>query len=72
MDDQRSERSAGMEASRQGALAAILERIDEQVASLDTKLRNPLSDGERVRISDELAYLIIERKKAVDALNKIH
>ncbi len=60
-----------MDTSRQDALVAILERIDEQAATLDTMLQNPLSGGERIRITDELAYLKLERKKAVDTLKKI-
>ena len=72
MDDQRTKRTGGMDASRQDALVAILERIDEQTATLGTMMCNPLSDRERVRISDEVAYLKIERKKAADMLKKLH
>jgi hypothetical protein len=72
MDDQRAKRAIAMNVARQESLVAILNRINEQVKSLDTMLRNPLSEVERGRISDELAYLAIERTKAVDAIKKLH
>jgi hypothetical protein len=62
---------ADMNTARQDALVAILVRIDEQIVTFDLLLHNPLSGGERVRVTDELAYLKIERRRAAATLKKI-
>jgi hypothetical protein len=46
------------------ALAAILARIDTQIVELDRLLLMSLHGRERHRVTDELAYLQIERRKA--------
>ena len=53
-----------MNTNRQNALVAILARIDEQIVESDTLLLTTLTGQERCRVTDELAYLQIERLKA--------
>ena len=53
-----------MNIHRQNALAAILARIDKQIAESDRLLLMSLHGQERHRVTDELAYLRIERRKA--------
>ena len=57
---------------RRNALIATLARIDDQIVTFDTLLLNPLSDGERLRVTDELTYLKIERRRAAATLKRIH
>ncbi len=54
----------GMNTNRHNALVAILARIDEQIVESDTLLLTSLTGRERRRVTDELAYLQIERLKA--------
>jgi hypothetical protein len=61
-----------MNTPRHNALIATLARIDEQIATFDTLLFYPLTGGERVRVTDELGYLKIERRRAVATLKRIH
>jgi hypothetical protein len=53
-----------MNIHRQNALAAILARIDKQIVESDRLLLMSLAGRERHRVTDELAYLRIERRKA--------
>jgi len=53
-----------MDIHRHNALAAILARIDDQIVQSDGLLLMSLHTGERRRVTDELKYLQIERKKA--------
>ena len=53
-----------MNIHRQNALAAILAHIDKQIAQSDRLLLMSLTGQERHRVTDELAYLRIERRKA--------
>lgn len=53
-----------MNTHRHNALVAILARIDEQIVESDTLLLTTLTGRERLRLTDELAYLQIERLKA--------
>jgi hypothetical protein len=46
---------------RHDALAAILARINKQIVESDTLLLKSLSVRERHRLTDELAYLQLER-----------
>jgi hypothetical protein len=57
-----------MNTNRHNALVAILTRIDEQIVESDTLLLTSLTGRERRRVTDELAYLQIERLKAADNL----
>ena len=54
-------RISGMNTHRQDALVAILARINKQIVESDTLLLKSLSVHERHRVTDELAYLQIER-----------
>ena len=54
----------GMNIHRHTALAAILARIDKQIVESDRLLLLALHSRERYRVTDELAYLQIERRKA--------
>jgi hypothetical protein len=58
--------------ARRNALIATLARIDDQIVTFDALLLNPLSDGERLRVTDELTYLKIERRRAATTLKRIH
>jgi hypothetical protein len=51
----------GMNTSQHDALVATLARIDKQIVESDTLLLNSLTVRERLRVTDELAYLQIER-----------
>jgi hypothetical protein len=53
-----------MHTNRHNALVAILARIDKQIVESDTLLLTSLTGQERRRVTDELAYLQIERMKA--------
>jgi hypothetical protein len=54
-------RIPGMNTNRYDALVAILARINDQIIESDTLLLKSLSVRERHRVTDELAYLQIER-----------
>jgi hypothetical protein len=64
--------NGGMDTTRHAALAATLARIDEQIITFDSLLLKPLSARERVRVTDELAYLKVERRISAATLPKIH
>jgi hypothetical protein len=53
-----------MNTNRHNALVAILARIDEQIVKSDALLLTSLTGRERCRVTDELAYLQTERRKA--------
>ena len=53
------------------ALFATLARIDNQILQLDALLLDSLTVQERRRVTDELAYLQIERLNAAAKLTKI-
>jgi hypothetical protein len=53
-----------MNIHRHNALTAILARIDKQIVESDRLLLMSLHGQERHRVTDELAYLRIERRKA--------
>jgi hypothetical protein len=55
---------SAMNIHRHNALAAILARIDKQIAESDRLLLISLTGRERHRVTDELAYLQVERRKA--------
>jgi hypothetical protein len=59
-----------MNTHRHNALAAILARIDDQIVESDRLLLKSLTGRERHRVTDELAYLQIERRKAAVNLQK--
>lgn len=61
-----------MNTARRNALIATLARINEQILTVDASLLNPLSADERVQVTDELAYLKIERRRAATTLKRIH
>ena len=50
-----------MKTHRHDALVAILARIDKQIVESDTLLLKSLTVRDRHRVTDELAYLQIER-----------
>jgi hypothetical protein len=50
-----------MKTNRRNALVAILARINKQIVESDTLLLKSLTVRERHRVTDELAYLQIER-----------
>ena len=50
-----------MDNQRQNALVAILGRIDKQIQEIDALLLKSLTVRERTAVTDELAYLQIER-----------
>ncbi len=54
-------RMPGMNTNRQNALVAILARINKQISETDTLLLKSLTIHERHRVTDELAYLQLER-----------
>ena len=53
---------ADMNTHRRDALVATLARIDKQIVESDTLLLKSLTGRERHQITDELAYLRIERR----------
>ena len=61
---------AGMNIHRIDALVAILDRIDKQIVESDVLLLKSLSVRERHRVTDEMAYLQIERRNAATKLQK--
>ena len=63
-------RMTGMKTNQFNGLVAILARIDEQIVESDTLLLKSLSVRERLRVTDELAYLQIERRRAAAKLRK--
>ena len=63
-------RMTSMKTNQVKGLVAILARIDEQIVESDTLLLNSLTVSERLRITDELAYLQIERLRAGAKLRK--
>ena len=54
---------ADMNTHHKNALAAIIARIDKQIAESDGLLLKLPTGGELLRINDELAYLRIERRR---------
>jgi hypothetical protein len=65
-------RIAAMNTHRHNALAAILARIEQQIVDSDTLLLTSLTGRERHRVTDELAYLQMERLKAAANLLSKH
>jgi hypothetical protein len=65
-------RIAAMNTHRHNALAAILARIDQQIVESDALLLKSLTGRERHRVTDELAYLQLERLKAAANLLSKH
>lgn len=63
---------AGMDTHRQNALAAILARIDKQIVESDTLLLKLPTGAALLRVTDELAYLHIERRDVAAKLRNIH
>ena len=63
-------RMTSMKTNQFNGLVAILARIDEQIVESDTLLLNSLTVSERLRITDELAYLQIELLRAAAKLRK--
>jgi hypothetical protein len=63
---------AGMNTHRQNALVAILARIDKQIVESDTLLLKSPTGGALLRVTDELAYLQIERRDVATKLGNIH
>ncbi len=61
-----------MNTHRFNALVAILTRIDKQIVESDTLLLKSLNVRERHRVTDELAYLQIERQGVASKLHKEH
>jgi len=60
----------GMNTSQHDALVATLARIDKQIVESDTLLLKSLTVLERHHVTDELAYLKIERRRAAAKLRK--
>ena len=65
-------RIAPMNTHRQNALVAILARIDKQIVESDAMLLRSPPGGARLRVTDELAYLQIERRDVATKLGNIH
>jgi hypothetical protein len=63
---------AGMNTHRRNALVAILARIDKQIVESDTLLLKAPTGGALLRVTDELAYLQIERRDVAAKLGNIH
>jgi hypothetical protein len=59
---------AGMHTHHQNALIAILDRIDKEILESDSLLLKSPTGGELIRLTDELAYLRIERRKVARKL----
>ena len=59
-----------MNTHRLNALVATLARIDKQIVESDTLLLQSLTIRERHRVTDELAYLQIERLGVASKLQK--
>ena len=55
-------RIADMNTHRLNALVAILARIDKQIVESDALLLKSPTGGELIRVTDELAYLQVERR----------
>jgi hypothetical protein len=51
-----------MNTHRLNALVAILARIDKQIVESDALLLKSPTGGELIRVTDELAYLQVERR----------
>lgn len=51
-----------MNTHHKNALVAILDRIDKQILESDALLLKLPTGGELLRVTDELAYLRIERR----------
>jgi hypothetical protein len=65
---------AGMNTNRLDAersLAATLARIDAQIVESDTLLLKSLTVRERLQVTDELAYLQIQRRGVAANLSKL-
>jgi hypothetical protein len=60
----------GMKTNQFNGLVAVLARIDEQIVESNTLLLNSLTVRERLLVTDELAYLKIERRRAAAKLRK--
>ena len=59
-----------MNAHHKEALVAILDRIDKQIMESDALLLKMPTGGKLTRITDELAYLRIERRGIAAKLGK--
>jgi len=59
-----------MNTHHKNALVAILDRIDKQIVESDALLLKLPTGGELLRITDELAYLRIERRGVAAKLHK--
>ncbi len=59
-----------MNTHHKNALVAILDRIDKQIVESDTLLLKTLTGRERHLVTDELAYLQIERRDVATKLRK--
>jgi hypothetical protein len=64
-------RMTDMNTSQHDALVAILARIDKQIVESDTLLLKSLTVLERHHVTDELAYLKIERRRAAAKLQNL-
>jgi hypothetical protein len=67
-------RMAGMKTNRLDAersLVATLARIDAQIVESDTLLLKSLTVRERLLVTDELAYLQIQRRGVAANLSKL-
>ena len=65
-------RMARMNTHRQNALVAILARIDKQIVESDTLLLKAPTGRALLRVTDELAYLQIERRDVAAKLGNIN
>ncbi len=59
-----------MDTHHKNALVAILDRIDKQIVESDSLLLKTLTGRERHLVTDELAYLQIERRDVATKLRK--
>lgn len=57
-------RMTGMNTNQHDALVAILARIDKQIVEADALLLKSPTGGALLRVTDELVYLRIERRRA--------
>ena len=69
-DFSRRTRMNSMKTNQFNGLIAVLARIDEQIVESDTLLLKSLTVLERHHVTDELAYLKIERRRAAAKLRK--
>jgi hypothetical protein len=64
-------RMNSMKTNQFNGLIAVLARIDEQIVESDTLLLKSLTVLERHHVTDELAYLKIERRRAAAKLQNL-